>query len=281
MKNFIKIIFSFFIFVVVGLKLNSIDRKDFLPSAERLAKSIGSSTSSFSTNVFLKPVKQKRPITSVITCQQLLLSTPEYKKLITSVSSEEEKSSSSAKKICRLINKNDCLARLVQRCQDFISEIELMSHRIKLSPSTDSFSNLQVFDILPSYDSDDEIFDIPSFQEYVSHNCESDCDSLLLDIELIKRDVVKVRQEFLDDSLLGSSLLLKNEAHVKKTVVREIDNISYAIELLDQAKLSIEGVKQAADDSKKLECLAVALGYFSQLTKLTDLSSSFSPISFI
>jgi hypothetical protein len=51
--------------------------------------------------------------------------------------------------------------------------------------------------------------------------------------------------------------------------------------LLDQAKLSIEGVKQAADDSKKLECLAVALGYFSQLTKLTDLSSSFSPISFI
>lgn len=309
MNKLIKIIFNFVVFVVVGLSLQAMDvehenlaQENTIQELEALLSSTADTSSSISSHKKFLPSRDYKKLGEdrvVGPASYWLASSPqsaphtlECKKTVCSVgTSPEEKGSPNAKKMRHLKVKNECLARLVDSCDNFIAIIASMRRQIKNSTKTHSACEFQAFD--SSSDSDYEDMELSTFGNgYSSNDSEDDCETLLLDIVLIKRDVVTVRRESLiqKDLLLPKpspfSLLGSNEDEIdsKGSVVKESDNIGYAIELLDEAMQSIEEVSKLkdcsrVDNAKKLGYLAVALGSFNKLSKITNLSSFFPPIS--
>ncbi len=308
MNKIIKTIFKFVVFVAAGLPLQAMDGEHdhfVLQNVVQELKILLSSTADSSSSIsphkkFLPPhdYKSKLGLDGVVapsldwlaSLPQSALQTPERKKSVCSIGTQPaEKGSANAKKMGRLREKNECLARLADRCDNFIAIIVCMRRQIKNSIKTDPAGGFQAFD----YSSDDESVELSTLpDEYTSNDYDDDCEELLLNIALIRRDVVTIRKESLTEegflptnrsliSLFGSN---ENEIDSKNSVGKESNNIDYAIELLDQAMQSIEEARKfkacsSVDNAKKIGSLAVALSCFNKVSKIRNLSSSFTPIS--
>lgn len=308
MNKIIKTIFKFAVFVAVGLPLQAMDgkHKDFvLQGVVQEFKILLSSTADASSSTsphkkILPPQDYKselgqdsvfaRSFDWLPSLPQGAQHTPERKKSVCSIAMDPaEERSANAKKMRRLRKKNECLARLADRCDNFIAIIVCMRRQIKNSIKTPSAGAFEAFDH-SSYDENVELSTLAD--GYTSNDYDNDCEDLLLNIALIKRDVVTIKEEnsteedFLPTNrslflLLGSN---EDEIDSKRSVDKKSNNIDYAIELLDEAIQSIEEARKfkassSVDNGRKLSYLALALSCFNKLSKIKNLTSFFTPIS--